>query len=164
MGWETERELLRICCKIGRGRWRWRQPFSGSGTQAWAHPRPGRMMIRRRLRRCLLLSRILFRDVFSDVAFRFVRTNTTTFSRQLRHIWARRRCCPRRLFSRWRVGQSLNLDGGDIHVERSVTAGTAIVVICCPATLKFSHFLEDVLDDRPVIDGRIPLLRRRHCS
>ena len=168
MGWKTEGELLRIllriCSKVGRGRWWWRRPPSWSSTRVRAHPSSKRLTIRRLWRRCLLLPATIH---LGDVAIVFARTtSTTTFTRQLRHIRTRRRCCPR-LFSGWRVGQSFDLDRGNVDVERSVAAGTTIEVIACLAGLKFSHLLEDVLNDRSVIDGRFPLSiwrRRRRQS
>ena len=163
MGWKTERELLRICSKIGRSRRRWRRSPSWSSTRVRAHPSSGRLTIRRLWRRCLLSPTIRLGDVVTV----FSRTTSTaTFSRQLGHIRTGRRCCPR-LFSGWRVGQPFDLDGGNVDVERSVAAGTTIEVIACLAGLKFSHLLEDVLNDRSVIDGRFPLSiwrRRRRQS
>ena len=160
MGRKTEGELLRICTKIGRGRWRWRRPPSWSSTRVRAHPISKRLAIRRLWRRCLLLPATIH---LGDVAIVFARTtSTTTFTRQLRHVRTRRRCCPR-LFSGRRVGQSFDFDGGNVDVERSVAAGTTIEAIACLAGLKFSHLLEDVLDDRSMIDGRFPIPVRRCC-
>lgn len=107
MGWKTERELLRICSKIGGGRRRWRRSPSWSSTRVRAHPSSGRLTIRRLWRWCLLLPTIRLGDVVTV----FSRTTSTaTFSRQLGHIRTGRRCCPR-LFSGWRVGQPFDLDG-----------------------------------------------------